>query len=51
MGLHAKYHLLLPDLNESRTVSRYTLKIFKYQISLKSVLWRQICSCRQTRRN
>jgi len=47
-SIHVKYRLLMPDLNESRIVSRYIIKILKYQFSWKFLLWEQSCSCRQT---
>jgi hypothetical protein len=46
IGLHVKYPLLLSDCNETRIFSAYFRRIFKYQISWKSVQWETSCSMR-----
>jgi len=39
IGPHVKYRLFLSDFNEPRFFSMHFRKIFKYQISSKSVQW------------
>jgi hypothetical protein len=43
-GLHAKYSLLWSGFDRTWTSSIYFIKIFKYQISCKSVQWEPSCS-------
>jgi hypothetical protein len=46
IGLHVKCPLFLSDFNETWIVSTYFWKIFRYQISWKSVRWESSCSMR-----
>jgi len=39
IGLHAKGPIFLSGFNETRNISKVFRKIFKYQISSKSVQW------------
>jgi len=48
-GLHVKYTLFLSDFNETWTFSTDFRKVFKYQISWKSVQWESSCSMRTDR--
>jgi hypothetical protein len=48
VGLHVQYPLFLSDFNETRIFPSYFGKIFKYQISLKSVQWKRVIPCGQT---
>ena len=47
---YAKYSLFLSDFNENRIFSTYFRKIFKYQITRKSVQREQSCSMRTDKR-
>jgi hypothetical protein len=46
IGLYVNYPVFLYDFNETRNVSTEFRKIFKYQISLKSLSWEPSCSIR-----
>ena len=46
VGLHVKYRLLLSDVNVTSVFSTYFQKLFKYEISRKSVQWEPSCSMR-----
>ena len=46
VGVHVKYPLFLSDFNETWIFSTDLLKIFKYQISRKSVQRERSCSMR-----
>jgi hypothetical protein len=44
IGLHVKYYLFYSDFNETWIFWADFRKILKYQISWKSVQWKQSCS-------
>jgi hypothetical protein len=46
-GVHVKYPLFLSDFNETLIFSIDFQKMFKYQISWKSVQWEPSCSMRR----
>jgi hypothetical protein len=50
LGYHVKYPLFLSDFNETCIFSKDFQKMFKHQISWKSVQWRPSCSMRTDRR-
>jgi hypothetical protein len=47
MGLHVKRLLFLSEFNETWIFSTHFRRIFKYQISWKSVQWEPSCSMRR----
>ena len=49
-GLHLKYMLRLSDFKQIWIFLADFLKILRYQISWKSVLWKLVCSMRTHRR-
>jgi len=49
IGLHVKYTLFLSDFNDTLTFWADFRKIFKFQISWKSIQWELSCSMRTDR--
>jgi hypothetical protein len=46
IGLHVKYPLFLSDFNDPWIFSTHLKKLFKHQISCKSIYWEPSCSTR-----